>query len=119
MTWPTALCQEIEAPYVDSEDRFVVSLVFGVSGKQRGALPQEALRAALNYVYGRSSDADHIWCVYDREANECSLIQEGEVLEGHRPPGVSPPHRNPELHPADEHVRKVVRLRLPGCGKDE
>jgi hypothetical protein len=104
MTLPTVLCREIESACVNPEDRFVVSLVFGIP-EHRVASPQEALRVALNDVYARPNGADHIWCVYDREADECSLIQEGEVLEIHRPPGVSP-QRSIEAERRHNHRRR-------------
>lgn len=74
---------EVDSIYVDSDERFVVSLIVGYSAPDHGVAPKtpkEAAAAALALTRDEGSYGTH-WFVYDRQTGKMHRFEQQEFEE--------------------------------------
>ena len=81
-----APADRLETIYVRPRDRYVVSLIVSYRDNAADALDElpviDCPRAAAYWAHRLTVDedsSDTIWCVYDRETQEVTLLEQGEL----------------------------------------
>jgi hypothetical protein len=106
----TIFCPEIESPYVDRDrDRFVASLVLGVTADETVESPRTALARAVHAVHVEAVTGDRLWCAYDSTTGERLLIHESEITE-HAAPVTDP--AQPYSSSADRVLDREAQMKV-------
>lgn len=73
-------CDEIEAPYVGGDDRFIVSLVLGFP-EERARSVEEAVERVVDDVRGACPIASApYWSVFDRATGKRHMLQASKAI---------------------------------------
>ena len=68
---------ELGNTYVDSDSRYVVSLIVGYTDNDASS-PENAVASAIDLTRDENSYSTH-WWVYDRETKTSILIEQGQI----------------------------------------